>query len=257
MSIAPRLVDMHCHLDRMTNGDEVARKAEAAGIAFFCTTVTPQDAEAAQRRFAAQPNIRVGIGLHPWWIADGTCSLADASQAAERAAMSPYIGEIGLDAGKRGAQSLDAQRTALDAILRAIAEHPLPGRVLSIHAVRAAGTVLDMLERYNLTEAATCIFHWFSGTSDELARARHMQCFFSINEHMLNTNRGREYARIIPAERLLLETDAPPKLDAPYELGSLEQSLETTLAQLAHVRHCDPDSLGEQIVARSARLLGW
>ncbi len=257
MSAAWNLVDMHCHLDRMTNGDEIARAAEAAGIAVFCTTVTPRDTEAARRRFGAHPNVRVGVGLHPWWIADGACSLADAEQAAELAAASRYIGEIGLDAGAHRADSLDVQRAALDAIMRAMAEHPLPGRVLSIHTVRAADTVLDMLARYHLDENATCIFHWFSGTSDELARARRMRCLFSLNERMLNTKRGREYARTIPADSLLLETDAPPGLDAPYRLEAIERSLETALAQLARIRHCDAKTLGDQIATHSARLLGW
>ena len=38
-----RLVDMHCHLDRMSNADEVARDAARRGIAIFDTPVTPND----------------------------------------------------------------------------------------------------------------------------------------------------------------------------------------------------------------------
>lgn len=257
MTGAPRLIDMHCHLDRMANGVEIAREAAQAGTGFFCTTVTPQDAASARERFEGYPNVRVGVGLHPWWIADGTCTMADAERAAEMAATSPYIGEVGLDAGKRGAGSLDAQQRALELIVRTIAERPLPRRAISIHAVRTADAILDILDRHGLTEQAACIFHWFSGTSDELARARRLGCFFSINEHMLRTKRGREYARIVPADRLLLETDAPPALDAPYELAAIEGSLTAALGQLAQIRGCDIEALAAGIAARSARLLGW
>ena len=248
---------MHCHLDLMANGLEIARAANAAGIGFFCTTVTPHDARIAQERFATCSNVRVGAGLHPWWLADGSCDAADARAAAELAATMPYVGEVGLDAGKRGVASIEAQTEAFSLIMRAVAEHPLPGRVVSIHAIRAASQVLDMLEETCAPEHAACIFHWFSGTSDELWRAVSLGCLFSLNEHMLATKRGREYARILPADRLLLETDAPPKLHAPYELEAIERSLTKTLEQLAVIRHVDPATLGTDIAARSARLLGF
>ena len=44
------LHDMHCHLDFMENGEEVAREAERAGSLLFATTVTPAGYEAARQR---------------------------------------------------------------------------------------------------------------------------------------------------------------------------------------------------------------
>lgn len=250
-----RLVDMHCHLDLMTNGVEIARAAQEAGIGFFCTTVTPTDAVAAQARFATCPNVRVGTGLHPWWIADGTCGAQDAREAAASAAHTAYLGEVGLDAGKRGAASIEAQAQAFERIMEAAGARPLPGRIASIHAIRSASRVLDILECTGTTRTVTCVFHWFSGSTDELWRAVRTGCLFSINEHMLATKRGREYARILPADRLLLETDAPPELHAPYSLEGIERSLTTSLTRLAEIRGADPAALGPDIAARSARLL--
>lgn len=257
----PRLADMHCHLDRMANADEVARDAAARGVAIFCTTVTPADTERArsERGVGAHPNVRVGVGLHPWWVADGRCGAEDAARAAALAADSAFIGEVGLDFGSRGA-AREAQVAALDGILAAVAAHPLPHRVLSLHAVRSAGTVLDLLERHRLVGAdapadTTCIFHWFSGTSDELARARRLGCCFSVSEHMLGSKRGREYARQLPVDRLLLETDAPPGLDTPYRTETLIASLEGALATIAQLRHADREELRERIAQTSARLL--
>lgn len=252
-----RLIDMHCHLDLMANGLEIARDAEARGIGFFCTTVTPRDASAARDRFLACPNVRVGTGLHPWWLADGTCGEADITEIERRAAGARYLGEIGLDFGKRGAGSMDLQRDAFRRIVRAAAAQPLPGRVLSIHAIRAVTDVLDIIEGTHLAASATCIIHWFSGTSEELWRAERMGCLFSINEHMLATKRGREYARILPEHALLLETDAPPTLGAPYALDAIEGSLAATLSHLAEIRGCSCDDLAHGIAQRSAALLGW
>lgn len=252
-----RFVDTHVHLDLMTNGVEIARAAQDLGMGLFCTTVTPNDAVAARERFSCCPNVRVGAGLHPWWLADGTCGDADIELLKGLVAHSRYVGEVGLDAGKRGAASLELQTAAFERIMRAVSEHPLQGRVISIHAIRSVNRVLDILERSGAITTSSCILHWFSGSSDELWRAVHLGCLFSINEHMLATKRGREYARILPDDRLLLETDAPPQLNSPYELTALEHSLETTLNRVADLRHTDPNSLGTSIAARSAQLLDF
>ena len=65
------------------------------------------------------------------------------------------------------------------------------------------------------------IFHWFSGSSAQLKRARDLGCFFSVNAFMLQTKRGREYAKAIPLDRLLIETDLPEEtsIDACAELS--------------------------------------
>ncbi|WP_291290523.1 TatD family hydrolase [Enorma sp.] len=252
-----RFVDTHVHLDLMTNGVEIARAAQDLGIGLFCTTVTPHDTTVALKRFSNRSNVRVGAGLHPWWLADGTCGDADIELLKGLVAHSRYVGEVGLDAGKRGAASLELQTAAFERIMRAVSEHPLQGRVISIHAIRSVNRVLDILERSGAIATSSCILHWFSGSSDELWRAVHLGCLFSINEHMLATKRGREYARILPDDRLLLETDAPPKLNAPYELAALESSLEATLNHLADLRHTDPAPLGAAIATRSAQLLDF
>lgn len=255
-----RLVDMHCHLDRMTNATNVAMDAATRSVAIFDTTVTPTDALAAQLRFEAAPNVRVGAGLHPWWIADGRCGEDDVTQTAHLAATSPYVGEIGLDLSKRYASTETVQTHALRTIVERAACHPLPHRVFSVHAVRSVTPVLDIFEELGLLGAdapagTTVIIHWFSGSSDELTRARRLGCAFSINEHTLATKRGRAYAQAIPRNQLLLETDAPPGLDAPYTARELEASLMRTLATLAELRREDSRVLAETIAHTSEQLL--
>ena len=128
------------------------------------------------------------------------------------------------------------------------------GKVLSIHAVKAAGEALDVLERAGALVGNACIFHWFSGTSDELQHAVRAGCFFSINPRMLASKRGRAYAQAVPAERLLLETDAPSqpgeRYDAPAEAARLAAMLEA----LADLRRTPRDDLAARI-ARTSRQL--
>lgn len=251
-----RFVDMHCHLDLMANGPQVAADARGRGIALLNASVTPQGYRCARERYADAPAVRCAAGLHPWWVSDGSCGDDDVARLALDLASERFVGEVGLDLGTRHTHARARQEAAFERIVRACAENPLPGRVLTIHAVRSAGTVLDALERYDLTRSAACIFHWFSGTSEELARARRAGCLFSVNGMMLATRRGREYARIIPQKQLLLETDAPAEQGAPGAAADLEAALQATLSRLAQIRGVDEAGLGRAVAERGAELLG-
>ena len=71
---------------------------------------------------------------------------------------------------------------------------------------------------------------------------------------MLASKRGRAYAQAVPAERLLLETDAPSqpgeRYDAPAEAARLAAMLEA----LADLRRTPRDDLAARI-ARTSRQL--
>ncbi len=231
----PRLFDAHCHLDLMTYPNAVADETAAIGLGVFDCGVNPCDFEAAKKWASRYPNIIAGVGLHPWWLADGRCGPAEVNLLCEVAAQERYIGEIGLDFSARFAGSEPLQIQAFDRLCDTLVQHPLTGRVISIHAVRSAGAVLDVLESHGLLipnpDSPVIIFHWFSGTSDELVRARDASCYFSVNERMLASKRGREYARQIPLDHLLLETDAPSdqtiNLSAQQLVASLKKYLPT------------------------------
>lgn len=138
-----------------------------------------------------------------------------AAWAAAQAAAHEFVGEVGLDFSRAHASTRAAQLCAFDRIVAACAAQPRAGRVVSIHAVHAATEALDILERHGLPAHATCIFHWFSGSGEDLNCLRALGCLVSVNECMLATRRGRAYARQLPEDALLLETDAPAWLDAP------------------------------------------
>ena len=253
--MAYELYDMHCHLGFMSNALQVARDAEALGLALFANTVTPHEYKASLRELAHQPNVRIGVGLHPWWIADGRVTANDVDLAVAQVDASAYVGEVGLDYSPAHADpsSYARQLCVFERIIRACAfePHPERTRVISIHAVRSASAVLDVLERTDCLSECHCIFHWFSGTSDELHRAVRAGCWFSINEMMLSTRRGREYARQIPEDKLLTETDLPPKEGEPFPAAEIVASLERTLSQLEAIRGKDV----REIAAKNAQTL--
>lgn len=248
---ASALFDLHCHLDFDPDTRAAAQVLAELCIGAFSTTVTPEGYERARGLLEPFGNVRVGLGLHPWWIADGRLGPQDVALFERLAKDERFIGEVGLDFGRDRAATRDMQVAAFERVARACASG---GKVLSIHAVKAAGEALDVLERAGALVGNACIFHWFSGASDELQRAVRAGCFFSINPRMLASKRGRAYAQAVPAERLLLETDAPSQAGERYDAPAEAARLAAMLEALADLRRTPRDDLAARI-ARTSRQL--
>ena len=245
----------------MAGPDAVAREAVAMGLGLFDCGVDPRNFAPVDKRASTSSNIIAGAGLHPWWIADGRCGAAEVDLLCEFAIRERFIGEVGLDFSPRLAGTEGIQTQAFERLCQTLSRRPLTGRVLSIHAVPAAGATLDILESNGLLKdtpnSPTIIFHWFSGTSDELVHARHTGCFFSINERMLATKRGREYARQIPLNRLLLETDAPAEPDAEASARQLVDSLIRTSEAIAALKNCAAESVKSVVLENSRSIFDF
>ncbi|MBM6774020.1 TatD family hydrolase [Olsenella profusa] len=246
------LFDAHVHLGWFDEPAAVAREAGKRGLGLLAVTVTPDEYRALRAPLSGEKNVALAAGLHPWWV-------RDASEADELVAALPqtrWVGEVGLDASPRHAATYGAQLAAFERVCAACAETSDPSApvVISVHAVRAATDALDVLERTGAAERCRCVLHWFSGSSEELARARALGCWFSFGERALATRRGREYARQVPAGRLLLETDLPA---APGETGGVEvllASLGRAVDGIAAARGEDAGEV-ETLLARNAEEL--
>lgn len=255
--VAPALYDMHCHLDFAADACSLALAAAHAGIGAFSTTVNPRDYERTRAALARWETIRVGLGLHPWWLADGRCGAAEVALFIEKVRTAPYVGEVGLDFAPRREGTFDYQARVFTRLMEACA----PGsRLVSIHAVRSTTTVLDILESTGVLSNNKVILHWFSGTSEELHRAVRLGCSFSVGPRMLATRRGRAYARSLPADRLLLETDLPDEPDTKLTFDAWQNQLLKALALLAEARGTtatrERAELQEQVALNSRRAFG-
>lgn len=244
------LFDAHAHLS-FAPSDQTSEFADWVSGRFagaFSTTVSPQDFRAAFDACNGLPNVKVGVGAHPWWVAQGKINAEELNAALPLFSEAQYVGEVGLDFGKNGltnsafATEDETKRSQLEALrsIFAACQAAPQERVFSFHVVQSADIVLDMLEEFSLLAGNTCIFHWFSGSGTQLQRAREAGCCFSVNAFMLNTKRGREYARAIPLDRLFSETDLPSELAAVEGLeqtqATYEQALLSAYFQIAELR---------------------
>lgn len=285
-----QLSDAHFHLGFVLDLVDFAADAQRARSLVFAASVTPGEyrdakralrcalnssqakaeatieaAKGALRRAAAPsqqaahfPFIKLAVGLHPWWVSADEGCLAEELRAFDGALPETrYVGEVGLDFSKRRIATRNAQLWAFRHIANACAKDG--GKVLSIHCVKAYDDVLSILDNSGCFVSCACIFHWFSGSFLQLAQAVDAGCFFSVSARMLETKRGREYAKAIPLQKLLLETDAPAAVDPerehpsiPYSYDQMRRQLAETLQLLSRVRDIGEAELAA-IVQQNAR----
>lgn len=229
-----KILDAHSHLRFAKNGADAAKELETRGVFLIDTGVAPGDIKKAEEMFSHCENVFLAPGLHPWWVADKTCSIKDAYTLAQLCSQYKFIGEIGLDFSRKCLmhQTQQEQIQAFNIICQAAASpYKDEKHILSIHSVKSATQVLDILEDTGCTKGCKCIFHWFSGSQEELIRAIEDGCWFSIGSKGLLSKRWKNYAKIIPDNRLLIETDLP-EIPCDYwpaeeEIKNLEDSIHT------------------------------
>lgn len=205
--------------------------------------------------------VHLGLGIHPWWIPEDNENvnqlLNDFDEAFSGAKV---IGEVGLDFSRHHLHTAENQKEALSYILQRCADRG--GFVLSLHCVQAYSEMFDLFKQTKVLSCCTGIFHWFSGSSQDLMQAIESGCCFSISKRMLSSKRGKEYVKAIPEDCLLLETDAPhvPIQDeaipvVSYSFEQVQEELQETFHLLAELRNQDSCHLAAVIKKNAQRVL--
>jgi TatD DNase family protein len=197
-------VDFHCHLDLYPDHAAAVAQAEAAGVYTLTVTTTPKAWPRNRELTEGTRYIHAALGLHPQLVAEraGELPLWERYLSETR-----YVGEVGLDAGPRFYKSLDSQKEVFRTVLERCAD--AGGKILTVHSVRSAGAVLDMIEAHLPASRCTVVLHWFSGNRSEARRAVALGCYFSVNTEMTRNERGQALVADLPIDRLLTETDGP------------------------------------------------
>jgi TatD DNase family protein len=204
MQMLSGYVDFHCHLDLYPDFAAAVQAAEQAAVYTLTMTTTPKAWPRNRELTQGTRYVRAALGLHPQLIHERSQELSLWDQYLPE---TRYIGEVGIDAGPRYYRSLDLQKEIFGHILQ---ECALQGdKILSIHSVRSAKVVLDLIELHFPPSRGKIILHWFSGSISEARRAIDLGCYFSVNSEMLLNERGRSLVASLPADRLLTETDGP------------------------------------------------
>lgn len=220
--------------------------------------VGKQHARVSSKRFTF---VHSGLGIHPWWIPEDKENVNQLLNDFDGAfSGTKVIGEVGLDFSRHHLHTAENQKEALSFIFRRCADRG--GFVLSLHCVQAYSEMFDLFKQTKVLSCCTGIFHWFSGSSQDLMQAIESGCYFSISKRMLSSKRGKEYVKAIPEDRLLLETDAPhvPIQDKAIPITScsfeqVQEELQETFHLLAELRNQDSCQLAAVIKKNAQRVL--
>lgn len=200
----PSGVDFHCHMDLYPDHAAAIAAAEAAQIYTLAVTTTPKAWPRNRDLTSETRYVRAALGLHPQLVAERPGDLALWLRYLPE---TRYIGEVGLDAGPRFYRSLPAQTAAFRTVLECCAE--AGGKILTVHSIRAADAVLDLIEAHFPAKRGIVVLHWFTGSPSEARRAVGLGCYFSVNAAMGKTERGRALVATLPTESIITETDGP------------------------------------------------
>ena len=252
-----RLIDSHCHLNYeglAERQDEVLANARAAGVTGFLNISTRQrewnDVIAVAE---ANADVWATVGVHPH-EADSHPDLGAA--VLTEAASHPRviaIGECGLDyyydKSDRG-----AQRERFGAHIEAARATGLP---LVIHTRDAEDDTAAILASAVEGGGVTGVLHCFTG-SQQLARQA-LDLGFCISLSGIVTFKNakdlQETARIVPDDRLLVETDSPFLAPVPHRGRTCEPAFVADTARfVAELRGIEVETLAEQTTANFFKL---
>jgi len=194
------LIDTHCHVDQFPSPETVVRECESNRMRVIAVTNLPSHYSMAADRLRKHPLVTAALGLHPLSASRGLRELSTFKRLAH---VADFIGEIGLDFSRHGKDTRGIQERVFEEILQVIKDRP---RFITLHSRGAEKAVLEGLRRNGIRGA---IFHWFTGSAQDLAAVLDAGHYVSINPAMLGSESGRFVIDSAPKNLVLVESDAP------------------------------------------------
>lgn len=248
--------DAHAHLTDprfASDLDAVIARARDAGVERILACgediVSSENAIALARRW---PSVRAAVGIHPHRAAacDERALRRLRDLAGDPAVVA--IGEIGLDLSGRSAPREEQER-AFTAQLGIAAERGLPA---CVHVRDAGEAARDLIDAAAPLRGHVHCYSEGPEEVDEWVR-RGFLVSFAGTVTFPRSERLRAAAAVVPADRLLIETDAPSLAPQPQRGRRNEPAfISATYAEVARVRGLGPERLAEQVRENAASLFG-
>ncbi len=255
-------VDSHCHIagpEFAVDLSAVIERAREAGVSQALVILAADDEPELQQAAvvgAGWSGARFAIGVHPH--AAGTFG-DDPTRAADRVAaaiaaqpLARAIGEIGLDYHYDLAPR-DAQRAVFRQQIRLARDLALP---IVIHSRDAEDDTFKILAEESAGEVGG-VFHCFTGDRDMGRRALDAGFYLSLSG-IVTFPRAvelKEVARMVPVDRLLIETDSPFLSPVPHRGTRNEPARVVRVAEaIAGLRGTAAQTVGRETLENFSRL---
>jgi TatD DNase family protein len=241
------LIDSHCHLDYFADTElpDILARAAAAGVGEMVTIGTTLPQSAAIRALAeTHPAVWCCVGVHPHHAAEAPVPTPEMIAAMAAHPKVIGIGESGLDYFYDKSPR-DVQQANFRAHIRAAR---LAGLPLAIHARDADADILKILQEERAGGLFDFLLHCFSSGRALATAAVAMGGFVSFSGILTfpKSHELRSIARDLPADRLLVETDAPYLAPVPHRGKTNEPSFVVhTASMLADLKEISPTALAD------------
>lgn len=252
----PYLVDSHAHLDFHDfdrDRDEVLKRAQSCGLKLIinigCDLQSSQKSIQIAEKYSI---VYAAIGIHPH---DAAKVSPDYLQILQEMAAHPRvvaIGEIGLDF-YRNRSPRPLQKEVFRRQLQLAREVNLP---VILHDRDAHDEVMAILEEEGLPEPGG-VMHCFSGDLTLARKAIKMGFYISIAGPVTYPKNIKlcQVAAAVPADRLLIETDAPFLTPNPFRGKRNEPAYVTyTAEKVAALRGTTGERIGSLCLENTRRL---
>ena len=218
------LIDSHCHLDSPefdADRDEVVARALEAGVEHMVAIGTgsgPPDLEAGIRLADRYPQFYATVGIHPHDAAKA--SKADFDRLAELLSHPKVValGEIGLDYH----YDFSPRETQTSVFIQQMEIAAAAKKPIVIHTREAWDDTAALLEQHWKPHRIGGIMHCFSGGLAEARRALDLGFYLSFGG-IVTFPKALDLqaaAKEVPADRILVETDAPYFAPVPKANGT-------------------------------------
>lgn len=209
------LVDTHCHLndvDAFPNPGDAIERALSAGVETMVVIGLDVATSLIGQEIAEQfPAVYFTAGWHPSYSTGFTPEgLKQVSEIYEHPKC-VAIGEIGLE-GKHPDPPLEQQIDCLLPQLELAQDLDAP---VVFHCREAYGQLLEVLES---RPPFKFVLHCFSGDRSDLERSIRLGCYLGIDGPVTYKKNDdyRQLISLMPANRVLLETDSPYMTPEPH-----------------------------------------
>ena len=252
------LVDSHCHLDRLDLAahdgslDAALDAARARGVQhFLCIGVSADNAGAVKSLADRYADVDCSVGVHPLDLEQGEAPALDWLLGELNHPHVVAIGETGLDYHYEP-EAAELQQQSFRLHLEAA---KITGKPVIVHTREARADTLALLREAALPQAG--VLHCFTEDWEMAKAALDIGFYISLSGIVTfrNADALREVARKVPADRLLVETDAPYLAPIPHRgKPNLPQYVREVAEFLAMVRGERFEDLAAQTTANFKRL---
>tara|TARA_Y100000590_G_scaffold309344_1_gene349349 strand:+ start:578 stop:1339 length:762 start_codon:yes stop_codon:yes gene_type:complete len=235
------MIDSHCHLDHepiFENLNDIIIRSKKVGIEKLLTICTTLEGYKNILNIIQKDPIIYGtFGIHPHETKNQLIGKEEIIKQAKLNKKIIGIGESGLDFYYNNSDK-DSQIKSFNSHIDAAIELEFP---LIVHSRNAENETFEILKKKN-TKNLKILMHCFTGSSNFAKNLIKLDAYFSASGIITfkNSNELQETFKIIPNEKLLIETDSPFLAPVPMRGKKNEPSfIKFTLEKLSELKNIE------------------